>query len=64
MSDADRERDDAYRNMIQAFEHKMIAVHGFTFEEARMVTQGELQRECDRRAEARRRSFRLIHGSE
>jgi len=64
MSDADRDRDDAFRKMIQAFEQMMNSVHGFTFEEARMVTQGELQREYARRAEARRLSFRLIDCSE
>jgi hypothetical protein len=45
-----RDRDDAFRKMIQAFEQKMIAVHGFTFEEARMVTQGNCSASMSRRA--------------
>ena len=42
-------RADGLRKLIEAFEEKMMLEHGFTFPEARWVTQHELHREDDRR---------------
>jgi hypothetical protein len=62
VSDTNFEIDEKFRHMIEKFKDHMIALHGFSFEEANAVVYGEIKREYDQRAKLRRANFQVTSG--
>jgi hypothetical protein len=60
MSEADRDRDARFQQMLEQFMNDLVAVRGVGLEGARMLVREELQRAYDQRVRSRRSNFRVV----